>query len=493
LLTVVVVAGLAVGGVRADQIDKNMVAQADQIAAAVGKLGVRNVAVLKFEFKAGAGDGSFTAGTVNARMATRLENLLILTNDPKKPRMILSDAGLVLAETAERTKTPITWRTQAGRKQIAQVGKLPLAWDDSTKLAPDGFVTGEVVTAPDYQTTTVRFYGFTTADPAALKELYTLDDKAGGSGIRTDRGMLASFGQSFNLTAKSRSLGMEADDEEAAQDAAKRDQSNAPPVAAQGQQPDDTQSPVRLQIFFDGKEQPWAQDKGEPRIAVTPGAKQKVHFVLTNTSATESYGVLLAVNGKNTNAISNDSLMDKAAHEQRKWVLGPKDSYKIEGFYINADGKYNPFEVLPEDESARAYDQLNPMFRGKISLLVFGKRAEETEKKVEVKPEAQKVRDDTATATALDLGGGAWKIRNTGSLVAAQKLLKDSTHVSDANGSLAVAVVEKAKYAAGKRGLLAASGETRTSGEIKKVAIEYDPLPMCCVHVVYYVPAAKGR
>lgn len=478
---------------RGDQIDRLMVAQADKIAAAVFGLNAKSYAVLKFEFKVAGGDGTFNAGPVNGRMATRLENLLILKNDAKKPKMVLANAGEAVAAMSEKAMTPISWKTEEGRKLIAQVGKLPLAWDDTTQLAADGFVTGEVVTAADYKTTTVKFYGFTKADPAALKELYTLDDKA--TGIRTDRSMLASYGQSFNLSVKSRSLTMEGDDDEAAEDAAARDKSNKPAVASQDQKPDDTQTPIRLQIFFGDKEQPWLLEKGEPKIAVSPQAKQKVTLRVTNTSDKESYAVLLAVNGKNTNAIDNDTLMDKAAHEQRKWVLGAKETYNIEGFYFKADGSYHPFEALPEDESTTQYNQMNPMFRGKISLLVFGKRQEaEPEKpKVDVPtPAPTKVRDETATANALDLGSGAWKIRNTGSLAAAQKLLNGSTHTEDQGGRLAVALVAKDKYAVGKRGLLVGSSETLTAGKINKVPFEYDPLPMCCVHVVYYVPKDKA-
>ncbi|QEL20944.1 hypothetical protein [Limnoglobus roseus] len=477
---------------RADQIDKRMVEHADKLFAAAKSLGAKNWTVLKFSFKVGDGAGSFNAGTVNARTANRLEHLLILKNDPDNPTMVLTNAGPAVEALGEKMKTPITWRTAEGRKLIAQIAKLPLAWDEKVALTPEGFLTGEVITSADYKTTAIKFYGFTRSDPATLKELCTFDEKGTGGSLRTDRGMLASYGQSFNLAAKARSLNAEGDDAEAAQDAAKRDKTGKPPIATQDQQPDDAQSPVRLQIFFGGKEQPWQTDKGESKIAVTPRAGDKVTFRLTNTSATDSYAVILAVNGKNTNAMDNDTLLDKAPHEQRKWVLGPKEDAVIKGFYLKPNGEFNPFEVLPENASARRFGALNEKFRGRISLLVFGKRAEApAEPKVTVTPsvDLEKLKDDGATAKAIDLAGGAWKIRNTGSLASAQKVLSGTTNVVDQEGRLAVALVAKGRYTAGKRGLIESSGETKKDGPIVRVPLVYDPWPMCHLDIVYYVPS----
>ncbi|QEL13431.1 hypothetical protein [Limnoglobus roseus] len=502
---------------RADHVDKLMVEQADKIFAAVKGLGAKNVAVLKFDYRHGAtGKPSFTAGSINGLMANRLEHLLVLKNDDQDPVRILADAGPAIANISKKTKSTLSWRTEAGRKEISTITGLPLAWDAKTKLNPDGFVTGEVTLSEDYATTTVKFFGFTKANPTKLVSLYTLDSKSPGSTvasargvqansgkIKTDRATLTHAGVSFGLNMKARSKGMDADDTEAAANAAAKDNAaptapapGGPPIIGPAATPPKS-GPVQLQVFFDDAEQPYEANGGEPRIQVSPKQGQKVKFKLTNTSATDTYPVILAINGINTNAIDNDSLMDKAPVDQRKWVLGPNESTMIEGFYTTKDGAYKPFEVLPEDESARRYDQMNATYRGKISLLVFGKRLDAAPPVSTDKPgsadAAFETIDDNATANATDLGAAPKGYHNAGSPAKARGMLEKTTHVDASKPKLAVSKGVKAKFAANKKGLIDSSGETRQGGEIQQVKVEYDPQPVANLDITYYTLTGSGN
>ena len=67
----------------------------------------------------------------------------------------------------------------------------------------------------------------------------------------------------------------------------------------------------------------------------------------------DTVGVVLAVNGKNT--LFQEDLTSKPVAECTKWVLGPGETYTVEGFYMTEDGKdVRAFKVLSNDESAKA-------------------------------------------------------------------------------------------------------------------------------------------
>jgi hypothetical protein len=446
---------------RADPIDRAMVEQADAIYDAVKSLKAKNVAVLKFDYIVGE-KSSFTAGTINTLMANRLSNVLVLKYGNGNRLLVLADAGAAAAKTSAQKKQEFTWRTPEGRAEFAAIEKLPLVWDADQQLPPDGFVTGEVAVSPDYKTTTVTFFGFTKADPSNLRKLYTLaapKSSAAAVALKTDRGMLQSFGQGFNLVA-ARGRGATDTDTAAAEDAAARDRSNAAPASG-------TEEGVRLRILVDGREAPWETNGGEARIPVSPKAGQKLTFWLKNTSTTDTFAVVLAVNGRNTNAQDNDTLYDKLPHDQRKWVLPPNYEFALDGFQTQANEK-QPFVIAAEDESTAIFSQMNMHeYQGKISLIVFGKTSSQSANKpLEAAP------------LSADLTIGSRGIGDLKTVAPFQKKLRKAANVDSTDGKLTTT----------SRGIIKAGLDVLKTDQIEKLEFEYDPQPVSSLDIRYYVP-----
>lgn len=494
---------LAASSAHAEVVDREMAEQSAQIAAAVRTLGAKNVAVLKFQTKIGNRPASWSSGAANDEMARRLENLLILTNDEAKPLTILGDAGLAIAKHNKATRKTTTWATAAGRKDLFAVGKLPLAWDSTKGATPDAYVTGKVTLAADLKTSEVKFYGFTKANPTALKELYTLKGRPTGARgaastpkVRVDRGMLTSLDIGYSVYKKKPRKGSRSSIDDidvfGSEDAAENLVKNDPPTGTD-------ESPVSVELLLNGSPVMLEPDSQDPsnvtmkKIAggQTPLAGQKVTFRLTNRGS-ENYGVLLAVDGKNTAAFSGDTLDGgKSPDQQRLWVIKPGASYDVAGFYKDVTtGSMNAFDVLDEDTSAEQFEQMCPHgHRGKFQVMVFGKSGalSVTGDTVENREQAQ---DDTTDADTAQLEAGTVRgLRETGSLAKAKTRVAKATNLTARGASLKVAPASKTKYSKARsagRGLIIEKQETSGGGKIEVVSLEYDPAPIVSYSVQYY-------
>jgi hypothetical protein len=93
------------------------------------------VGVLKFTIKKGDKAASLTAGSLNTKMATSLENALILLNDDKhKPINIIHDAS----RSAAGQSRGATFRNAHGRRGLFE-HTYALAWDsDKSNGSWDG-------------------------------------------------------------------------------------------------------------------------------------------------------------------------------------------------------------------------------------------------------------------------------------------------------------------------------------------------------------------
>jgi len=353
-----------------------MVHDAEPIVKAIRSLGSKNIAVLKFDAQIGNTPATYDAGTITTQMVHRLENLLVLTTDVKNPQLnILTEAGGASRTLARTAGTAVTWKTAEGRKELFKL-KLPLLWDNAQRLSPDAFITGTVITSPNLKETRVVLRAFTRQNPAELKTIGTLTgDSASNSaksrGIRTDRTMLASMGQSFVLKRSLQGRAFEVGDEAAADEAAQLNQSGQQATAS----PD---APVKLEILLAGQPvsvEPDTLSPGEGKVRLREGlaAGKELAFRLTNSSP-DPVGVLLAINGRNTAAMDNEDITSKSRPDCRKWVLKPGQSNTIKGFYTDAKtGRFEPFKILNQDESAALAASLDTHLLGLITLDVFGK------------------------------------------------------------------------------------------------------------------------
>ncbi len=475
---------------RADQIDRTLVRNADEITKAVHSLGGHRVAVLKFDVTVGGKPSDFQAGLANGKLAQKIENLLILTNDPNKPLFVLADAGLAAGKLPATT----TWRDAVGRTALAGLKDLPLAWDDSQKLAPDAFITGELQIEADYKSAKIVLYGFTTAKPDELRTLYTTP-KPGTDpakpGVVTDRGFLALAGVSYALGNVPKSRG----------DGDKSALSQV--VAKTGFAETASQSPIKLEMVVNGVAVVPQTDSAyagsgriQPLSLPDPSKGSEVYFRLENPSKDKTYAVLLAVNGRNTNWLSKDHLDSKDPKDQRLWVLGPGDKVKIQGYYENAAGKYAPFKVIGDEKSQLEYAMMSGDLRGLITLHVFGERTEPAPKvndgglpktTGDADPATPIKEDVELSVLSLGVGGTASKdVRTAGSLDKAKKRMEELAGVRTApNGTLNADPVKVSKT---EKGLIVESETRQTDGPIQVVKFKMDPNCVAFLQLRYYAP-----
>ncbi len=280
---------------------------------------------------------------------------LILLNDPSRPIDIIQDAS----KAATGQSRNATFRNPKGRRGLLE-DKYPLAWGSQHKQ-PDAFLTGEVLVAKDMKTLTLAIAAFDRKKPDVLAEVLQIKN------LPVNRDILAGIGQSFVLSRKLSHHGVRDLDEAASNNAATADKTGANPTS-------DSDEPVKLQIFYD--DQPVSLDTdstnpGELKVrrntAKDPKEGQKVKFMIANTTQ-DTVGVVLAIDGKST--LFGEDLTSKQPGECTKWILGPGQSYTIEGFYATEDGKeVHAFKVLSDDDSAKV--ELAPEQKGVFSMFVF--------------------------------------------------------------------------------------------------------------------------
>lgn len=363
LLTAAVLAG-APAVVRADNIDKELVKKGPELLQELKKKGYHNVGVLKFTVKKGKSELSFNAGTLNHNMATRVENALILANDPQNPMGIIRDATSVAAAQAPKA----TYLTADGRDQLFKLS-YPLAWGNQ-KVTADAFISGVVDLSSDMKETSLKLV---VCDKKSAK----LQDLMSFSGIKTDRNILADSGQSFALAKRAlrgRDLGDSAADALTnwANESAQSNDSSASTTAntPNPDNPRDSFDLVKLEVLVNGTPQPIVKDSaspGEYRMdRLFEG--QTLVFQLTNLTA-EKIGVVVKVNGLST--INKE----EAAEEQcTRWMLEPNAKNILRGFYLDKTGggtEVEKFRVLSDAETQSAMNNSPDKRNYYIDVAVF--------------------------------------------------------------------------------------------------------------------------
>ncbi|MBA4186927.1 MAG: hypothetical protein C0467_02810 [Planctomycetaceae bacterium] len=488
---------------RADQIDRVMVEDAGAIAKAVLGLKAKNIAVLKFQVKMGDAAPTFNCGTEGAEMIHRLENLLVLSLDPRNPDYtVLSKAGQAASALAKSIKTPVDWTSVDGRKKLFEL-KLPVSWNEKDIRNPDAYVTGTVIVSKNLQEVKIELAAFAKSDPATLKKLGTLAGSMANRGIWTDRSMLASLGQTYTTSRDLKATGKPRDffaaDESAISDAVSREATPVAPAKEPTSGVASLAGPISLKINLDGQSVPIQADEGRRadykiagKLPANGAAGQKVTFTLVNNH-TEKLAVLLCLNGRNTIALDGESLdtLDKPRSKFRMYVLEPKVVYEIKGFLKDDKGTIGEIVVAPEDESATLYDQMNPETRGKIQMFVYGPAPVRTPDISGGPTETTPLGDDPETAfdnafAASGLATADKTMGTLGSLEAAQKSLKDRTKLAVSDGKIS----PDSKLARGRsRGLFIESNQPTSTagGQVQVVKFTYDEQPLDSVVINYYV------
>jgi len=139
-LAVALVLALAPAGSRADNLDLKLVESGSgrRLLEDCRERGYKNVGTLKFRVKLPGGSLGFGVEPLCSNLADRLENLLILANDPDRLVGVLHDAG----EAAAARDAKVSYRTPEGCKQLFKY-TYPLAWGTARadKVLPPEKVT----------------------------------------------------------------------------------------------------------------------------------------------------------------------------------------------------------------------------------------------------------------------------------------------------------------------------------------------------------------
>lgn len=461
------VSGSAAAPPHADSLDERLLAEMPKVVKYLNEHQYHSVGVLKFSVKKGHQAASYNVGTLNTKMALRLEHALVMANDSRHPITILQDP------TAEAAKSRgLTLGTAKGRRALLDHA-YPVAWGNKHQK-PDALLTGEVALDGNMRQATITIKAFEHRHPERMETVATIKN------LKADRELLASAGQSFVVPrrlAGARGLEEGAADDAAADDAANRDKSGSNPLKS-------ADDPIKLEILYDGQPVALVADDSSPGELKARRSKtqadvregQAVGFKITNTSQSK-IGVVLAINGRNT--LFQEDLTQRNAGECSKWILDPGETYAVNGFYMSNDGKsVFPFRVLSDEESAKV--EMAPEHKGVYSLYVFseGTGSAETAQNIEL---ARKIRAKSNSASE------------------AKENLKRGLHVKEVNGRLvrdssatsARPATRHAKNPSG-RGLVVAGNEAGTGSQLKELQVKFNPEPIMTVFVRYYADAPAG-
>lgn len=348
----------------ADDLEKELLNQTPKIIESLLDRGYQNVGVLKFRVKKGNDPVSDQVGTLNTRLAEKLKMALIVRSDIRNPIGVIKDANEVAA-----TIPGANHLNEAGRKKFFTT-QYPLAWGDQT-VTPDAMLTGVALISTDLSTMTVGIMCF---DPQRnTMDLLTKFD------VQPDLEDLLDSGESFTVRGVfdqgSLALTSDARKDKATKEAvqtsltAKTETATKKTATAAKKHPlskDNSDSPITLEVLYNGKKQPIEFREGAAFIP-EPREGQKVSFVVRRTSASrERLGLVLKVNGEST--LGRQTLPDGQC---KVWVLEKdRDEWGFQGYYDSANNKLEPFHVLSDAES-KEREMDYGKFVGMISVSVF--------------------------------------------------------------------------------------------------------------------------
>lgn len=425
--------GLAVlaSGARADAMDTALLKQAPKVLRTLEEKGVKNAGVLKFRVSKGE-QTSDAAGPLNLSVARRLEVALVLANDAKAPVGIIRDASSVAA-----TIPGANHLSADGRKALF-TKKYPLAWS-ADPVVPDAFIAGRVKISSDLRETTVLLFVFdkTGAEPELIAKFP----------VTSDGTTLADAGESFVLRGAF-------DSGEVVESAAKvKQQKQSSPVA-------DNSAPVKLEVYYNGKLQPFEVKDGKALIQ-EPKAGQKVKLVVRRLDkGPDTFGVVVCVNGENTLFRQRGQPLT-----MRKWVLEPNaPAFEITGFYATEES-IEQFAVLSREESkvqAVRYDGN----LGTLSMTVFRKKSDGTPATPAAPVPLEE--SDLLAVQRAELPADPPK-----DLPELQRSLRNPVRKKDDKIEL--------------RGAIIGGEQVKTKG-LGKLPFQPDPTPVMAVTVTYYKP-----
>jgi hypothetical protein len=347
----------------ADDLEKQLLRAAPDIVTAIKAKGYQNVGTLKFRVKKGNQPPSDRVGTLNTRLAEKLELALILATKPQDPIGIIHNASSTAA-----TIPGASHLTPEGRQKLF-TAEYPLAWGKK-EVTPDAFLTGVALITPDLRNMTVAITIFDKLGKE-LEKLTQFD-------VKPDLEDLLDSGESFLVRGvfDSGSLQMneEARKEKATEEAVQTSlkvqsetaEDSKPVISKQHPlSPQNAAAPIALEVWYDNQPQQIEFRDGAAFLR-EPTEQQKVILVVKRKGpGAPRLGVVLKVNGIST------LYKQKSPDAQcTPWILEPRlNEFGIRGYQVDKD-TLEPFRVLSQAES-KTKELDYGEFVGTISVSVF--------------------------------------------------------------------------------------------------------------------------
>jgi hypothetical protein len=339
VLLFAVALGVAVPHARADKIDLELSRKAGKLVRDIRDRNYECVGVLNFQVKRQGGDANMRVGRLNALMATRLENALILALVHHKDLR----PGIV-CRAGDAAPKGATYLNAAGRAQLL-AAEYPLAWGDKV-VKVNAFLTGEVIFTKDMKEADVIIQVFDDRQPGKFQELTRFK-------THTTVGMLSDMDMDFTVRglfddAKKPAKGAKKRPKDERIDFSARlqlDELLPTPetdiVPAKGENdpkniggaekkqnageppPTPFANVLKFEVYYDKEPQDLVKNPRPPRLG------QNVHFEVENLTK-QRLGLVLRVNGINT---VDDDRQVKDPDKYARWVLAPGKRYGIYGFY----------------------------------------------------------------------------------------------------------------------------------------------------------------
>jgi hypothetical protein len=347
-----------------------------------------HVGVLNFCVQLG-NKPAYNAGPLNRRLANRLELALLLALDPATNNDRVRILQYASDAVVEQSILKANHLTVVGRQAFFNRDYTPWWGSESEGLQPHAFVTGVARIDLEKERVTVTIQAF-DSEGEKLLTAHTFD-------VPLDPRTLSEAGVS--LVAR----GQKFKDKEI-----KPTSSTPPeikPKAGSLLRGFDTlnavaklrttlgDSPVKLKLLYDGKEQELDYDGRYPE----PKEGQKVQFLLSNDSDLD-FGVVLRVNGRNTLYPDRDNPDDRLAP---MWIVRKKETLPINGFYYRV-GDPKAFEVATKEQSQNASRKYGPK-PGTFSFAVFAAKKDVREDATSGAP-TEKVRSSSGDTLLVSLG-----------------------------------------------------------------------------------------
>jgi hypothetical protein len=435
----------------ADDLDAQYQAIAKDTLKKLRAANIQSTGVLKFSVRVGEGPFPKSVGSLNLRLAEKLELALVMAN-PAQESQIANQVGIVRgASDVANSIDGANHLTPNGRKLLFSKS-YPLAWivRDESSIVPDSLIVGVAQVHADLRNMDVELQLLTKKDlqlqplatltvPTDLEDLIDSGESFTTRGIFDDGSVQESGKKVELIVQKSFDIRQETTGK------------LQPQVARQHPLAPSSNSPIQFEVWYDNQRQPIEFREGAAFMK-EPREGQKVIFIVTRNGADQKrYGVLVRVNGENT--LYRERTPDSRASI---WILEPSlTKFSIQGFQLDK-GTRQDFQVLSDRESQkRTIDYGRDI--GLISIVVY---------------QTQSTPIPSLSDDQLDLA------------VLSQAQLPSKTAVS--RGQLGKSLFDQLMAQDSTRGLIA-EGQTKAAA-INTVTFDRDPIPVMATSIRYYAP-----